>query len=255
MEAAYEWQEDSLLGGRLRFAQPVRGYRVAIDPVLLAAAVPATAGERAFEIGMGSAAAALCLALRVPDLVIDGIELQADLCALARWNARLNRLDDRVRVTEGDLLTPPAAFLEGAYDHVFANPPHLEAEKTDPPKERTRAIAHVEGYGGGSARLAEWVGFALRLAKPGGTLTFLHRMDRLEELLENLRGGVGALAAFPLLSAAGRPAKRVLVQGRKGGPPSLARQAGLVLHDGTGAYTAEAEAVLRDGKALHLVGA
>ena len=37
--------DDRLLGGRVRFSQPARGYRVAIDPVLLAAAVPARAGR------------------------------------------------------------------------------------------------------------------------------------------------------------------------------------------------------------------
>ncbi|MBM3733906.1 MAG: methyltransferase, partial [Acidimicrobiia bacterium] len=31
---------DTLLGGRVRLAQPKRGLRAAIDPVLLAAAVP-----------------------------------------------------------------------------------------------------------------------------------------------------------------------------------------------------------------------
>ena len=35
--------DDSLLGGRVALRQPAEGYRVAIDPVLLAAAVPAAA--------------------------------------------------------------------------------------------------------------------------------------------------------------------------------------------------------------------
>ena len=33
--------EDHLLGGRIRLKQPAAGYRVAIDPVFLAAAIPA----------------------------------------------------------------------------------------------------------------------------------------------------------------------------------------------------------------------
>ena len=38
---------DTLLGGRVRFAQPASGYRAAIDPVLLAAAIaPERAGAR-----------------------------------------------------------------------------------------------------------------------------------------------------------------------------------------------------------------
>ena len=59
--------EDTLLGGRVRLRQPVAGYRAAIDPVFLAAAVPAVPGDRALDVGCGAGAAALCLAIRVPD--------------------------------------------------------------------------------------------------------------------------------------------------------------------------------------------
>ena|GEM_PF-4880497 len=54
-----------LLGGRVVCMQPVDGFRVAIDPVLLAAAVPAQAGERVLDAGTGTGAAALCLGARV----------------------------------------------------------------------------------------------------------------------------------------------------------------------------------------------
>ena len=40
MFAAGALTEDRFLGGRLVLAQPRKGYRAGIDPVLLAAAVP-----------------------------------------------------------------------------------------------------------------------------------------------------------------------------------------------------------------------
>ena len=57
--------EDWLLDGKVRLRQPAMGYRVAIDPILLAAAVPAVAGEVVLELGSGTGAAALCLHHRV----------------------------------------------------------------------------------------------------------------------------------------------------------------------------------------------
>src|SRR3546814_8190614 len=45
--------EDAFLGGRVKLRQPEVGYRAAIDPVLLAAAVPAVAGERVADLGCG----------------------------------------------------------------------------------------------------------------------------------------------------------------------------------------------------------
>ena len=66
------WTEDKLLDGRVTFLQPRHGYRVAIDPVLLAAAVPARSGDRILDLGSGTGAASLCLAARLQDVHVTG---------------------------------------------------------------------------------------------------------------------------------------------------------------------------------------
>jgi hypothetical protein len=43
--------EDHLLGGRIRLKQPAAGYRVAIDPVFLSAAVPAEPHQLVLDVG------------------------------------------------------------------------------------------------------------------------------------------------------------------------------------------------------------
>ena len=58
---------DHLLNGRVALEQPRDGYRVAIDPVFLAAAVPAKSGNKILELGVGTGAAALCLLARIPE--------------------------------------------------------------------------------------------------------------------------------------------------------------------------------------------
>jgi tRNA1(Val) A37 N6-methylase TrmN6 len=91
------------------------------------------------------------------------------------------------------------------------------------------------------------------MLRPGGVLTLIHRADRLADTLTVLRGPLGDLVVFPLWPRPGdRPAKRILVQGRKGsrGPLRLAR--GLILHDDDGRFSAAAEAVLRHASALEL---
>jgi hypothetical protein len=61
------------------------------------------------------------------------------------------------------------------------------------------------------------------------------------------------VVVFPLWPAAdGRPAKRVLIQGRKGARGPLRLVPGLVLHERDGGFSAAAQAVLRDGLALDL---
>lgn len=89
--------EDALLGGRVRLLQPSRGYRVAVDAVLLAAAIETVPGDRVLDLGAGVGAVGLCLAARVPGCTIVGIELQAGLAALAVRNAALNGIESRLR--------------------------------------------------------------------------------------------------------------------------------------------------------------
>lgn len=244
--------EDALLGGRVRLRQPKRGYRVAIDPVLLAAAVPGRGGERVLDVGAGVGAAALCLAARVAGVTVDGLEVQPHLASLARENAGINGFEDRLRVVEGDLTDPPADFgvgLAATYDHVMTNPPYLPARHGHPPPDASKHIASRET----TADLAAWMDFCLARVREGGTATVIHRADRLDELLGHLRGRLGAVVVFPLWPGAGRDtAKRVIVAGTKGSVEAMSVSPGLVLHDADGGFTAEAQQVLREGAALRL---
>jgi tRNA1(Val) A37 N6-methylase TrmN6 len=219
--------------------------------VLLAAAVSARAGEAVLDAGTGSGAATLCLAARVPDCRIVGLEIQRPLQRLASDNARQNQLGPRVEMIEGDLGRPPPRLAGASFDHVMTNPPYLAAGSASPPPSALRARAHLEQ----ALDLADWLAGCLRMLKPDGLLTLIHRADRLAEVLAALHGPLGALVVFPLWPRrARRPAKRVLVQGRKGSRGPLRLAPGLVLHEDDGRYSPAADAVLRHAKALRLDG-
>jgi tRNA1(Val) A37 N6-methylase TrmN6 len=96
---------DGFLGGALQIRQPIDGYRAATDPVFLAASVLAKAGDTVLELGCGAGVASLCLAWRLPQARVTGLELQSDYAELARMNAQnAGILFD---VVEGDLSQMP----------------------------------------------------------------------------------------------------------------------------------------------------
>lgn len=240
--------EDRLLGGRVRLSQPASGFRAGIDPVFLAAAVPATAGEKVLEVGSGSGAASLCLAARIEGAFVTGLETDRTLVRLASLNAEANGFAGRVQFFIGDLLAPPIRLAAASFDHVMANPPFRAPDSGQASPDPARAAAMVEGKAG----LEDWLRFALMMARHNGTVTMIYAAERLDALLASLNGRLGGIVIFPLWPAAeaSKPAKRVLMIGRRGSKAPMTLMRGLVLHRPDGSYTEDAEAILRHGRAI-----
>ncbi len=239
--------DDRFLGGRLRLLQPLKGYRAATDPVLLAAACPAESGETVLDLGCGAGAAVLCLGTRVPGLALSGLELQPDYADLARRNAMRNTIT--LAVHEGDLSRMPPGLCRD-FDQVIANPPYYSAGGSPSPVAG-RAQAMQVG-----TPLHDWVAAASRRLRPGGWLTLICGADGVPDVLAALSPKLGSAAILPLAPREGRPALRVIVQARKGGKAAFRLLAPLVLHTGPAhdgdreSYAPEANAILRDGADL-----
>ena len=233
--------EDGFLDGRVRVRQFARGFRSGLDAVMLAAAVPARAGDTVLEFGSGAGVASLCLAARVPDCTITGVEIDHDLVSLANGNALANGRESRARFVHGDALNLPPD-LRIAFNHVLCNPPfHDAAGEPSPDPSRAQALQDI-------GDLSRWLETGVKRTASNGTFTVILRADRLNQALDALP--CHGVSVFPLWPKAGEAAKRVLVQVRNGTRTAFALLPGLVVHEPDGRYTPEANAVLRGGAVL-----
>lgn len=240
---------NALLGGRLQIRQPRKGFRATSDALLLAAAVPARSGDPVLELGVGTGAAILALATRVPGIRAAGLELDPAHAELARRNAAANAIALDVHV--GDVADMPRELRQRQFAHVLANPPYFAGGRGTPPMNEGRRAARYE-----SAPLQDWVQAAGRRLRPGGILTIILPTERLAQLLAAATSRFGAIEIKPLQPRVGRPAPRFIARMRKGARGPIVLHAPLVLHAGPrherdgDSYTPEATAILRDAAPL-----
>lgn len=233
--------ENTVLGGRVRLLQPERGYRAGLDAALLAAACGAGPDMRVLEAGCGVGAALLAAAARAPQARFTGVERDPQAAGLARRNVELNGLSSRVEILEGDVGAGFRALGRTPFDSALANPPFFDDPDALRAPAPERRGAWIADHG-----LVGWVGFLLKAVREGGTLTVIHRADRLADLLALLSPKAGSVQIRPVHPFADAPAKRVLVRAVKTGKAPLQLLPPLVLHPRAGAkHTPEAEAVLR----------
>jgi tRNA1(Val) A37 N6-methylase TrmN6 len=141
-----------------------------------------------------------------------------------------------------------AGLRDGLADLVVTNPPFFDSKDVRVSPDDGRASAHVFASNSPSA-LEDWIVASLALLRSGGHFVMIHKPDALAKILAAIGRRLGSLAILPIHPQAEAAAHRFLLSGVKGarGPTSL--RPGLVLHDGSGAFTRFAEALHR-GEAL-----
>ena len=108
---------DKILGGRVHLIQPRRGYRVAIDPVLLAGSIPVRPGQRILDLagGTGDLAAKLSRIVGPTGEVVIG-DINASMLNVGRERLLDQGVSGNIRFVQANAETLP--FPENSFDCI-----------------------------------------------------------------------------------------------------------------------------------------
>jgi len=95
-----------------------------------ALALSLTTNSRIVDVGTGSGCIALALAKELPQAEIHATDISPTALEIARANAALHRLDNRIQFQQTDLLEG-VGFEPGTFDLIVSNPPYVGESEED----------------------------------------------------------------------------------------------------------------------------
>lgn len=163
----------------------------------------------AVDLGTGSGALALSLAVERPGLEVWGTDVSADALAVARANlSGLGRAATRVRLAEGRWFEALPADLAGRIDVIVSNPPYVaDGESDDLPAEVREWEPHVALFAGptGLEDVEHLVDEAPRwLARPGSLLVEMAPHQVAQARRYALAAGFSSATVWPDLAGRDR---------------------------------------------------
>ena len=233
---------DTLTIGNIQLLQRENGYRYSLDPILLSRFVNIKKSGRVIDLGSGCGILPLLLA-RLSDVKeLIGIEIQSGLAERSRRNVKLNALQGRVQILQGDICDIRNLLPVNCADLVVSNPPYRRRASGRIAPDDERAIARHELVG----QLADFVAAGSWLLNNGGRFTVIYLAERLPELM----AAMVAVRIEPkrlrmVHPRQGESAKMVLLEGRKGGHPGLQVEKPLYIYKNNGIGRDYTEEVLQ----------
>lgn len=167
----------------LKIIQKIQGPHFSLDAILLAKFAIIKAGDIVADLGTGGGIISLILASTTKASSIIGIEIQKELVNIARRNAILNQLEDKIRIVEDDLRLIPGTYPSGELQVVVSNPPYrrIGAGRMNP--NLMEAISRHEI----KCELKDVLKASFHLLKEHGRAFFIYRPDRVVDLISGCR--------------------------------------------------------------------
>ena len=233
---------DSFKREGIQLIQSDQYFNMSLDAILLADYInlPKKRHFRYIDFCSGNGVIPLLLSHKTSEQLF-GIEIQAPLVEMAQRSIALNKLQDQVQIFQGDVNEIDLEQWRGM-DIISCNPPYFLVKDSKEVHQRDSfALARHEL----SLSLDQWLKQASRMLKTKGKLFFVHRPDRLDDIIENLLKYHFAIHRMKFVHPkVGARANIVLVEAiYYGGRHGVKIDPPLIVHNEDNSYTAEMMAI------------
>ena len=225
---------------RIKIIQRDDMLRFSLDSMLLADFVdPSKTKETdlVVDLGTGNAPIPLFLSLKTRAKIF-GVDIQSDVCALARKSVELNNLENQITIINDNIKDIYKKIGANKFEIVVSNPPYFKYKDTSRiNKNDYLTIARHEVL----ITLADIVSETKKLLVDGGSFYMVHRVERLVDIISTLKDEKFGIKNIRFIYSKENEenALLVLIHARKNKASDVKIVKPLYVYDNNGEYTKE----------------
>ncbi len=207
-----------------------------IDAVLLSGFVQVKNGAKVLDLGTGTGIIPILVEAKTKAAHISGLELQDDSADMATRSVKLNNLESKISIVQGDIKEASHIFEEASFDVITTNPPYMTEHHGLVNPDMPKAIARHEIY----CTLEDVVREGAKLLKVSGKFFMVHRPYRLIEIINTLsKYKLEAKRIRFVHPYIDKEPNMVLIEAVKGGRSRVKIEPPLVVYEDINVYTKE----------------
>ena len=236
---------DMILKGQIKIAQPKVGYRFGFDSVFLASFVNGYLKKinkkklLLADIGAGVGTISLIVGFKNLNIEITAVENNEEYLKLAEENIFSNGLNNKIEMVNENIFNINSKLINH-FDIVVSNPPYHYAGgnlSNNILRDKAKRIINLE----------KWLQISISLLKHKGTLFIIFPAGILHNVLKYLEKSSGSFKIFPFRPNQNSPAKRLILEAKKGGAGPTQLMPGLNLYNSKGLLTKQSQLISEKG--------
>lgn len=231
---------DDLQINNLQIIQKKDGFKFGIDAVLLSDFAKDAPSKRTLDLCTGTGIIPILLSAKTSTPEIHGLEIQHDICDMAKRSVEHNGIGERVHITEGDLKNACEIYGSVSFDKITCNPPYMECGKGIVNHTDSLTVSRHEIM----CTLEDVIRVSSKLLKQHGKFFMVHRPSRLADILCLMREyKIEPKRLLMVHPSASKAANLLLIEGAKCGGRELKLMPPLYVYNEDGTYTKEIDII------------